>query len=190
VSHTHIPTLHSQNSSTSSYANEKSHLISVNFDEDKGAKKTIIAVVFLFVMLLGYSALAFLRGLEKSFFVLRSPAALEQQDHFDVGEGTRPPVAGPTGNPDLEGDRMGNAGDGLTVDTGPSIFEPAPPASTSYWDELQGDTHCIAYGTRRYTARLRNAPFWANRTQACMETAIQINGFTLRSPDECEVKVS
>lgn len=184
-------TYHVPNYATS-YANEKSHLISVTFDEDKGAKKTIVAIVFMFLLLLGYSSCALIQGFQKSFFIFRSPGALEQQELVEppthTVEDARPSAAGTTGNPGSESHWVSSVSDGQAGNAGRGVFDGAPAASALYWSGLQGDAHCLAYGTRRYTARLRNAPFWANRTRVCMETAVQINGSNIRSPDQCEVK--
>ncbi|KAJ3568827.1 hypothetical protein NP233_g5454 [Leucocoprinus birnbaumii] len=174
-----------------SYANEKSHLISVSFDEDKGAKKTIVVIVLMFLLLLGCSACAFVQGLQKSSFVFQSPAAVGQQDvepPAQAAEDIYASTAESTRNSGFDNTWTSSSVDGRAVNTGKGAVDGASEASSLYWDELQGDAHCLAYGTRRYTARLRKVPFWANRTKACMETAVQINGLNIRSPDQCEVK--
>ncbi|KAF5364176.1 hypothetical protein D9756_000337 [Leucocoprinus leucothites] len=140
----------------------------------------------------GYSSCALIQGFQKSFFIFRSPGALEQQELVEppthTVEDARPSAAGTTGNPGSESHWVSSVSDGQAGNAGRGVFDGAPAASALYWSGLQGDAHCLAYGTRRYTARLRNVPFWANRTRVCMETAVQINGSNIRSPDQCEVK--
>lgn len=164
----------------------------MTFDEDKGAKKSIIVIVFMFLLLLGSSAFVLLRGLEKSSLVFRAPGAVEQsvsvESPVQAGDGIHPPIAVPT--EDI-GDRwVGRANGELVEDDGTSFSSESTTDSGLYWDELRGSPHCLAYGTRRYTARLRNVSFWANHTRACMETPIQINGLMISSPDECDVHAS
>lgn len=176
-----------------SYANEKTHLISVTFDEDKGATKTIVTIVFMFLLLFLSSAYILARGLERSFLVFRTPGALEPHEVIDppiqLGEDVSPPAVAPTGKA-VSSQWIADEKDEKAVGDEVGIPDRTSPSSGLYWDELQGNIHCIAYGTRRYTARLRNVPFWANRTRACLETPAQINGVILTSPDECEVNVS
>ncbi|KAF9450141.1 hypothetical protein P691DRAFT_495714 [Macrolepiota fuliginosa MF-IS2] len=186
-------TYHVPNYATS-YANERSHLISVTFDEDKNAKKTIIVIVFMFLFLLGSSICVLTRGLEGNFLVFRAPGAVEQQETVVVeppdlqfGGDVRSSTAGPTENDTFDDQWVGDMNDELALGDGEGFSDRTTTGSGLYWDELQGSSHCVAYGTRRYTARLRNVPFWANRTRACMETPIQINGAIISSPDGCEV---
>jgi hypothetical protein len=172
-----------------SYANEKTHLISVAFDEHKGANRLIISIVFMFLLLLGSSAYLIASKSEKSFLALQTVGSAEQSEVAEPlvqhNEGMDPPTMVQTVNPTF-GERETRGGDRSI--TGEEIGTTL--GSGLYWDELQGSTHCTAYGIRRYSARLRNVPFWTNRTRACLETPVQINGVTLASPDECEVDVS
>lgn len=171
-----------------SYANERSHLISVTFDEDKNAKRTIVVLVFMFLLFLGYSSSVF-QNLQECFHGFRSSDILEVQEQLKTPirttESTGPLPTGSPGNPrtELPPSIVDNASTEMGNVNG------IPVTLNLYWDDLKGDAHCLVYGIRRYTARLRNVPFWANRTQACKETVIQINGLDLRSPDRCEVKV-
>lgn len=169
--HAHIdPSYISKTDRPTSYANEKSHLISVTFDEDKGAKKIIVALVFMFLLFLGYSSSA----------VITLIRMIEE---------TRLLPTGSIGNPGAQSSHLSSVYDAQLGSAGTAIFNNIPTTPGLYWDDLKGDAHCLAYGIRRYTAHLRNVPFLANRTRACKETAIQINGLDLRSPDECEIKV-
>jgi hypothetical protein len=144
-------------------------------------------------LLLGYSAFVFMRGLERTSFIFRLAGAFDYQEQVEppvqVREEVRASAAGSTDNTGYDDHWVDSGVNALAVGTGPGISVSATTTGL-YWDELQGGAHCIAYGARRYTARLRNVPFWTNRTRACMETAVQINGVDLQSPDECEVNVS
>jgi hypothetical protein len=64
-------------------------------------------------------------------------------------------------------------------------YGPSNP-SKAHWDEPIGGPHCVAYGTREYTARLWDIPFMADWIQACKSTPIQIHNKTLLTPDRCE----
>ena len=191
--HAHInPFYISQVDRPTSYANEKSHLISVTFDEDKSARKTTVALVFMFLLFLGYSS-SVIQSLQKCFHGFRSSDILEVQEQLKTSirtaEGTGPSPTGSSGNPRTEHPHLSIADDAQTGSTEMGNFNGLPATTSLYWGDLRGDAHCLAYGIRRYTAPLRNVPFWANRTQACKETAIQINGLGFRPPDRCEVKV-
>ncbi|KAF7775838.1 hypothetical protein Agabi119p4_4231 [Agaricus bisporus var. burnettii] len=174
-------TYHVPNYATS-YANEKTHLISVVFDEHKGATKLIIAIVFMFLLLLGSSAYIVASKPEKNFLVCQNFGTAERSEVNEPlvqhKEAMGPPTALSTANP-ISGDwaNRDKAGENIGTTLGLGL----------YWDELQRSTHCTAFGTRRYSARLRNVSFWMNRTRACLETPVQIHGITVPSPDECEV---
>lgn len=172
-----------------SYANEKTHLISVAFDEHKGANRLIISIVFMFLLLFGSTVYVIVNKPEKSLLALQTAGGTEwsgaTEPLVQYKKGTSPPTMVQTTNTIFE-ERESGDGDGLISGEEIGITS----GSGLYWDELKGSTHCTGYGTRRYSARLRNVPFWANRTRACLETPVQINGVTLPSPDECEVDVS
>ncbi|KAJ7640723.1 hypothetical protein DFH06DRAFT_1215049 [Mycena polygramma] len=54
------------------------------------------------------------------------------------------------------------------------------------WDDLRGDDHCLQHGMRRYTARLANVPREYDPVRACTETAVEIHGLKIASPNQCE----
>jgi hypothetical protein len=58
------------------------------------------------------------------------------------------------------------------------------------WDEPKPGKHCLAFGTREYTARLWNVPFYANWTKTCENTEATIHGVVISKPTFCENKVS
>ncbi|EGO01662.1 hypothetical protein SERLA73DRAFT_177082 [Serpula lacrymans var. lacrymans S7.3] len=55
-----------------------------------------------------------------------------------------------------------------------------------YWDEVQSEGHCYAYGTREYTARLMNLPATYDRMKGCWDTPITIHDVKLDHPYRCE----
>jgi len=164
----------------------------VTFDEDKGAKRIIVVLVFMFLLFLGYSS-SVIQNMQEYFHGFRSSDILEVQEQLKTPirttEGTGPSLTGSSGNPRTEDHHLSIVDDAPTGSTEMGNVNGIAATPNLYWDDLKGDAHCLVYGIRRYTARLRNVSFWVNRTQACKETAIQINGLDLRSPDQCEVKV-
>ncbi|KAF7325777.1 hypothetical protein MKEN_00428200 [Mycena kentingensis (nom. inval.)] len=54
------------------------------------------------------------------------------------------------------------------------------------WDGLAGDSYCLRYATRRYTARIANVPRSYDPVKACMETSVEIHGRRLTTPERCE----
>ncbi|TFK43672.1 hypothetical protein BDQ12DRAFT_190657 [Crucibulum laeve] len=57
-----------------------------------------------------------------------------------------------------------------------------------YWDNPQPAEHCFSYGRREYTATLRNVPFFADWTEACKKTKVEIRGIVIEKPSYCEIK--
>ncbi|KAF8969502.1 hypothetical protein BDZ97DRAFT_145 [Flammula alnicola] len=57
-----------------------------------------------------------------------------------------------------------------------------------YWDEPQPSSRCLAFGTREYTARLWNVPFYAKWVEACEHTEVMIHGIIVPKPSSCESK--
>jgi hypothetical protein len=64
--------------------------------------------------------------------------------------------------------------------------EDARSRARFYWADLKSEQRCLHYGTREYTARLFNN----NQVQVCSETAIEIHGVKIASPNQCEDKVT
>lgn len=63
-------------------------------------------------------------------------------------------------------------------------------ASQPYWDEIKPKEHCTAFGTREYTAKLKNLA-WSQNTkwkQVCENTWVTIHGVNVK-PAKCERKV-
>jgi hypothetical protein len=59
-----------------------------------------------------------------------------------------------------------------------------------YWDSVEHSSHCAAYGTRYYSAELKNLP--NNRgfdsIKACYKTPIFIHGFEYSTPSWCSAE--
>jgi hypothetical protein len=62
--------------------------------------------------------------------------------------------------------------------------------SKLYWGEPTAGAHCVAYGTREYTARIWNVPLLQDWMTACKQTSIVIHNKTLETPTRCEDQVS
>ncbi|CAK5271592.1 unnamed protein product [Mycena citricolor] len=54
------------------------------------------------------------------------------------------------------------------------------------WTSPIPDAHCASYGARQWSSRITNVPRTYDPVQACMETAVEINGAWIRKPDFCE----
>lgn len=63
-------------------------------------------------------------------------------------------------------------------------------ASQSYWDEINPTEHCTAFGTREYTAKLKNLAWIQNAKwkKVCENTQATIHGVKVK-PTKCERKV-
>ncbi|KAJ6609566.1 hypothetical protein B0H10DRAFT_2193846 [Mycena sp. CBHHK59/15] len=55
-----------------------------------------------------------------------------------------------------------------------------------YWDGLKGEPRCLRHGTRKYSARVANVPQQYNAVKACTETAVEIHGLKMPTPNQCE----
>jgi hypothetical protein len=176
----------------SSYANEKSNLITVSFDEDKNTSRVVIAVLLIF-LLSAVPLSMFTWSYSQPVIQSTSPGVLE------------PPLQGsnildwsPTSNNQEARERM------LRLSEGDSeLSKPAGIAAESpnegprvgskfpnvYWEEPQGGAHCLGFGTREYTAKLRNVPFYANGKKICEETEVSIHGVVLPRPTRCKRRV-
>ncbi|KAF9478171.1 hypothetical protein BDN70DRAFT_933627 [Pholiota conissans] len=56
------------------------------------------------------------------------------------------------------------------------------------WDEPKPGKRCQGFGTREYTARLWNIPFYANWTKTCENTEATIHGVVVSRPSFCDNK--
>ncbi|KAJ6537647.1 hypothetical protein B0H19DRAFT_1180566 [Mycena capillaripes] len=54
------------------------------------------------------------------------------------------------------------------------------------WADLKSDQRCLRHGTREYSARITNVPRTYDPVQACTETAVEIQGSKIPSPNQCE----
>lgn len=55
-----------------------------------------------------------------------------------------------------------------------------------YWDDINGDEHCLSNGRKKYTARLANLTPSLDAMEACKSTPITLNGVTYDHPIICE----
>lgn len=159
-----------------SYANEKSNLISVTFDEDKASSNAIFRVVVMF-LLFAAVPLSIIAWKPSSLHHINAEAESPPQN---VGQPV--PASG------------GHSGESYTlrpIDPG-ELARPQNEHSSwkLFWDEPQPSVRCLAHRKREYTATLRNVPFYANWIKACENTEVSIHGIVIASPSFCESKVS
>jgi len=174
----------------SSYANEKSSLITVTFDEDKGTSRGIIAVVVIFLLVTAVSLSMFTWSYSQSMIQSISPGVLEPSV-----QGSGVLDWSPTSNKaEARATILGQADSDISKSeaTGAELptQENKERVDSIYWEKPQGDVHCLGYGTRKYTAKLRNVPFYANGMKICEETEVSIHGVMLPRPTRCERRVS
>lgn len=62
-------------------------------------------------------------------------------------------------------------------------YENTPPGA--YWQEPVPESRCLAYGKRRYTARIIAVPNGWNWVDACKALPIHIHEQTVLTPDQC-----
>jgi len=179
----------------SSYANEKSNLITVSFDEDKNTSRVIIAVLVIF-LLSAVPLSMFTWSYFQPVIQSTSPGVLElpiqgssnaldwspTSHNYDARETILRLSQGnsdslkPAGTAELptEGNNGPRAGSNF-----PNV----------YWEEPQAGAHCLGFGTREYTAKLQDVPFYANGMKICEETEVSIHGVVLPRPTRCERRV-
>jgi len=58
-----------------------------------------------------------------------------------------------------------------------------------YFDDVQPDATCSAYGTRKYTARLRNLSPSYDAIVGCMQTSLVVHDVNVGTPDFCDIQV-
>ena len=176
-----------------SYANDKSSLISINLDEDRGIARIIIAFVVTCVLF---------TAVPLTMMALQTPhphpaLSLPWSDHPVVHD-VRPKL-GENGNQISHEPHNSAAPQDGVQDTSMVALSMIPDhkasgqvlaKSTAYWDNPLAGERCRAFGSREYTAQLRNLPFFADWESACKNTPITINGVPHSHPSRCEKKVS
>lgn len=153
-------TYHIPNYATS-YANENSRLISVTLDEDKGTKRAIVTIVLLFLLFFAIPVLLLVLNVTKS---IKIPVIHEKG--MDERGSWKNPYIKENATKTKKGWRQRGV----------------------YWDVPQGSEHCLAYGTREYSAKLQKTPFFTNWRDACQNTQAMIHNTLFESPTRCEKK--
>lgn len=174
----------------SSYANEKSNLIAVTFDEDKGTSRGIqITVVVIFLLVTAVPLSMFIWSCSQSMIQSISAGVLEPSV-----QGSGVLDWSPTSNKaEARATILGQADSDVpkseVMPVEPSTLENKGRVGSIYWEKPQAGVHCLGYGTREYAAKLRNVPFYANRMKICEEMEVSIHGVVIPRPTRCERRV-
>ncbi|KDR83897.1 hypothetical protein GALMADRAFT_236374 [Galerina marginata CBS 339.88] len=178
-------TYHIPNYATS-YANDRSKLISIRFDEDKGTSRVILAVLSIFLLF---------AAAPLSVILLRCPQAVRSSTVPSAGSSQPTILSEWSQNPQSNAKAWTQATS--TEELLPDVqaepiqrtheFHPeSHKIQSGYWDEPLPGAHCLGFGTREYTARLWNLPFFSDWVAACKETEIEIRGALIPRPSYCE----
>ncbi|KAJ3532479.1 hypothetical protein NMY22_g7728 [Coprinellus aureogranulatus] len=163
-------TYHMPNYATS-YANEKSNLITIHLEEAKGSKRGYVMFTLLVMFLVWFSVRhSPSKGIEYdlgSFSVPIAPSSTGGQEDVPYKES---PASNDSSNDQKSEDTSKDTGKELDV----------------YWGEATPAERCHAYGIREYSARLQRLPFFADWASACNSTPIAIHGQTFARPERCE----
>jgi len=166
-----------------SYANEKSNLITVTFDEDKGTSRGVVAVVVTFLLVTAVSLSMFTWSCSQS---IRSPVLLEPSIQGSVVLDSSKGEARATILSQAGSDVSQSEGTAPELST---LENKGSRVDSLYWEKPQPGVHCLAFGTREYAAKLRNVPFYTNGMKICEETEVWIHGVMLPRPTRCERRV-
>ncbi|KAF9569003.1 hypothetical protein CPC08DRAFT_757203 [Agrocybe pediades] len=157
-----------------SYANDKSKLISVKFEEDKGITKAIAAIVSIFLLFAAVPlCLAVLRF---------GPAAPGSSSATSVIQDYSGGLGATQNNGGMDWERP------QSQDKVNDSARKGTKLSSPHWDELVPDSRCLGFGTREYTARLWGLPFFSNWMETCKDTETNIRNVVVQHPSYCENK--
>ncbi|KAF9534770.1 hypothetical protein CPB83DRAFT_842917 [Crepidotus variabilis] len=157
----------------SSYANDRTNLISVTFDEDRGSQR--ITIIFILAIL----------------FITAVPTWMgvpSLSQHYGPFKTTERHSGESNGSSDLDSP-LDHA---RTIDVQQSQVNKHQLQSqdkTSWnvtWSKPEVSQTCHGFGTRQYTANLVNLPFFASWEDACRNTPVVIGGATYIHPSACE----
>jgi hypothetical protein len=169
-------------SSQTSYANEKSNLISIHLEEHKGTKRGYI-VFTLMVLLIGipmihYSSRGYLDFAKYDSINLSAshPTPMEPFKPEDEALKASRPANDSSDEDATENTSTGEAAGNERLGV--------------YWEAPIPAEQCSAYGMREYHAKLKNLPFFSNGMDVCQNTPIEIHGQSFASPDRCDRRVS
>ncbi|KAG2013807.1 hypothetical protein CC2G_010677 [Coprinopsis cinerea AmutBmut pab1-1] len=176
-----------------SYANEKSSLITIHLEEDRGARK--ISVFFATMILIFV-------GLPILFSVSRIYGASSQSGDSIRMQTTRdePDAAGsPLFGHEVPGrgvkhaappaDHEARKGRSENLSTASSIEREALATQGTLWGTPQPEERCLGFEKRLYTARLRASSLLSDGRRVCERMPITIRGVTINQPDSCQRRV-
>ncbi|KAF8165483.1 hypothetical protein B0H34DRAFT_241051 [Crassisporium funariophilum] len=166
-----------------SYANEKSKLISVTFDEDKGTSRSIVTILMLFLLFATATlSLVAVKASNNSPDISNPEVAAIRPAVREWSERERP--AGQVS------EQLEELQEVLTTEKAQvdELLHVKQAASPFRWDEPRPGEHCLGFGMREYTALLRDLPVFADWTEACRSTEVKIHGVLIPRPSYCESK--
>ncbi|PPQ77425.1 hypothetical protein CVT25_011007 [Psilocybe cyanescens] len=180
-------TYHVPNYATS-YASDKSKLISVKFVEDKELSRAVIVVVSVFLLFAAVPLCMTTLRSSQVVVPLANPSRSSESTVHPVLEW--PTSEEPTNkNKKLQAVRTEEEHSDISSSRATSSIPRNGGRSRDiHWDSPQPGARCLGFGTREYTARLKNLPFFSNWEEACKETAIEIHGVLIAQPTRCESK--
>ncbi|KAJ3508655.1 hypothetical protein NLJ89_g5634 [Agrocybe chaxingu] len=131
-----------------------------------------------------------------SMIALRTSKSMQNWQEPDSLQGGTVPSHVPTSGIQ-EGIKAATSGDGAATEDGGAHETPLiavekkeAPGYVSRgltWDNPVPN-NCLAFGSRQYSARLQNFPYFSDWIRACQNTEITIHGVTYPHPTTCESK--
>lgn len=181
-----------------SYANDRSKLISIKFDEDKRTPRAIITVVLVFLLFAAVSLFILpLRFAQVVGPVMTSPERSQSSVHnSELAVNIDLPTSKDTNWKEPSPSIVcipGEARCSTKIESGEQAMNRKIHGSRKsgniYWDEPKASKRCSGFGAREYKARLWNLPLFSDWTRACREAEIEIHGVVLPRPTQCESRV-
>lgn len=158
-----------------SYANEKSNLITIHLDQDKGEKKGYLIFTFLVLLLVSLPTFHLLsRPPGHLKYTVAEPSTQLSTEPLSPDASSLHESFDSPAEEEASGDSERGQGYG-------------PRPTNPSWDDPRPAHQCMAFGEKEYSARLQGVPLFANRKNACKNTPIEIRGQTFESPNSCEV---
>jgi hypothetical protein len=161
----------------------------VTFDEDKDTSRGIIAVVVIFLLVTAVPLSMFTWSYSQSMIQSISAGVLEPsvQESGALDSSLTLNKAAARATILSQADSDVSKSEGMAAEL--STQENKRRVGSIYWEKPQADGHCLGFGTREYSAKLRNVPFYANGMRICEETEVSIHGVVLPRPTRCERRV-
>ncbi|KAF8812301.1 hypothetical protein BYT27DRAFT_7335593 [Phlegmacium glaucopus] len=164
---------------SASYANERSSVISVSFDEDKRTPKAVITIVIIFLLF---------TAIPVSLMACKTPRyTAEIPRSVEGSTSTSNLHSWSTEQVNSEKGAFNPRRNVESVQSEDESRQGDKSTQNLYWVKPQPVEHCVGFGMREYTARLWNLPLFADWTEVCNNTKAKIHGVSLK-PSYCENK--